>query len=214
MRTIHFDDEHRRKHFEFFRKMNHPHFSVTANVTITRMLHELKAKDLPFMATVVWLVSRTANAIPQFRWRIRHEQVIEHEVVHPSFTIDTEHSDVFSFCEVKYRADYGDFIAAALDAIERTRQAPVFEDQPGRDDYLFLSSLPWVSFTAITHAMPYHPHDSVPRISWGKFFRQGDEWLLPLSVQAHHALVDGRQMGAFFESFQQCCDQYPTWLKR
>lgn len=214
MRTIRFNDEHRRKHFEFFRQMNHPHFSVTANVDITRMAHELKAKDLPFMATVVWLVTRTANAIEQYRWRIRGEKVVEHDVVHPSFAIDTEVSDVFSFCEVQYSEDYKAFLDVALATIETTRRNPVFEDEPGRDDYLFLSSLPWVSFTAITHAMNYHPHDSVPRITWGRFFRQGNQVLMPLSVQAHHALVDGRQMGAFFEMFQEFCNHYGDWLKR
>ena len=79
---------------------------------------------------------------------------------------------------------------------------PSLEDQPGRDDYLFLSAIPWVSFTSIQHAMHFHPHDSVPRISWGKFFEQNGKILMPVSIQAHHALVDGRHMGAYFETLQ------------
>ena len=212
MKEIHFDNEHRRKHFEFFRQMNHPHFSVTANVNITRLLHEVKAKGRPFMPTVVWLVSDAANSIPQFRQRIREEMVVEHEAVHPSFAIDTEVSDVFSFCEVKFQKDYEAFLQEAIATIEKTRKKPVFEDDPGRDDYLFLSSLPWVSFTAITHAMRYHPHDSVPRITWGKYFRQNNEVMMPLSVQAHHALVDGRQVGQFFDNMQRLCEEVSTWL--
>ena len=212
MKEIHFDNEHRKKHFDFFRRMNHPHFSVTANVNITRLLRKAKAKGKPFMPTVVWVVSDAANGIPQFRQRIRGEKVVEHEAVHPSFAIDTEVSDVFSFCEVKYQKDYRAFLQDAIATIEKTRKYPVFEDEHGRDDYLFLSSLPWVSFTAVTHAMAYHPHDCVPRITWGKYFHQSNEVMMPLSVQAHHALVDGRHVGLFFENIQRLCEEVSRWL--
>lgn len=213
MKVIHFENEHRRKHFEFFRQMNHPHFSVTANVNITRLLHEVKAKGKHFMPTIVWVVSDAANVIPQFRQRIREDIVVEHEAVHPSFAIDTEESEVFSFCEVKFQKAYPAFIQDAIATIEKNRKDPVFEDEHGRDDYLFLSSLPWVSFTAITHAMSFHPHDSVPRITWGKYFRQGNEVLMPLSVQAHHALVDGRHAGQFFEKAEYLFQNPLAWME-
>ena len=80
---------------------------------------------------------------------------------------------------------------------------PVFEDEEGRDDFLYLSAVPWVSFTSISHAMHYHPHDSIPRISWGKYFKDGDKTLMPLSLTAHHALVDGRNMGEYFNLFEK-----------
>ncbi|TFG78810.1 MAG: chloramphenicol acetyltransferase, partial [Flavobacteriales bacterium] len=47
-------------------------------------------------------------------------------------------------------------------------------------------------------AMPYHPGDSVPRITYGKFFEQDWKLMMPLNIQAHHALVDGHHLGAFF----------------
>jgi chloramphenicol O-acetyltransferase type A len=53
------------------------------------------------------------------------------------------------------------------------------------------------------HAMNYINPDSVPRIVWGKYFRQEGKIMLPLSVQAHHALVDGKQIGMYFEQFEK-----------
>jgi chloramphenicol O-acetyltransferase type A len=55
--------------------------------------------------------------------------------------------------------------------------------------------------------MHYSPVDSVPRISWGKYFEQGRQVMMPLSVQAHHAFVDGRHMGAFFTGLQNHLDR-------
>jgi chloramphenicol O-acetyltransferase type A len=203
MKYITFDNPHRQKHFEFFRNMNHPHFSITANVEIGPLLTQIKKEQLPFMPTMVWVTSQTANELAPFRQRIRGEKIVEHEIVHPSFAVDTDAADVFSFCEVPFSTDFHLFINQALETIEKMKSNPTFEDEENRDDYLFLSSIPWVSFSGITHAMSYHPHDSVPRITWGKYFEENGKILLPLSVQVHHALVDGKYVGYFFQKFEK-----------
>ena len=211
MKTITFDDPHRRRHFEFFRNMDQPHFNITANIEITGLLKNIKEKGWSFTPVIVYYLSRTANEIPEFRQRIREDRVVEHERVHPSFTVLTEVSTVFSFCEVKYRPDLNSFLQTAQQRVDQMQQAPSFEDEEGRDDYLFLSSFPWVSFTGFQHAMHYTPADSVPRIAWGKFFQDRERVLMPLSVQAHHALVDGRHMGAYFEKLQMLLAATDLW---
>ncbi len=198
MKTITFTNPHRKKHFDFFNGMNHPHFNISANVDITELLPYLKANNLPTTVSIVYLISRAANDIPEFKWRIRDGQVVAHETVQPSFTVPTLESDVFSFCTVAYDKTPATFIKRALNEIEKMSSSPSIEDEAGRDDFLFLSAIPWISFTAMQHAMHYHPCDSVPRISWGKFFEQNGRTLMPLAVQAHHAIVDGRHMGNYF----------------
>jgi chloramphenicol O-acetyltransferase type A len=213
-RHIHFKDPHRKKHFEFFRRMDQPHFSLVANVDITELRSCLQAGNLAFTPAIVYLLSRTANALPPFRQRIRGEQVVEHECVHPSYTVPTANSEVFSFCYVSYQPNVPAFLKAAQAAAEKMYHHPRFEDEAGRDDLLFLSAIPWVSFTGLTHAMHYHPVDSVPRISWGKYFTQDSRTLLPLAVQAHHALVDGRHMGQYFNELQLLLDQSAAFFAR
>ena len=207
MKVIEFSDEHRRKHFEFFRNMSHPHFNICSRVEISQLLSVLKARQLRFSPTIVYSIARTANEIPAFRQRIREGLVVEHESVHPSFTVLTEASDVFSFCTVTYQSSYSTFTRDTLDKIATMQKQPSMEDEEGRDDYLYLSAIPWVSFTGIQHAMPDNPADSVPRIAWGKYYKEGNKVWLPLSVQAHHALVDGLQMGLFFEKIQVLLSQ-------
>ena len=205
MKKVKFDSEHRKKHFAFFNHMNHPHFNITANVDVTNLLQHIKSQQLPMTFSIVYVLSRVANEIQEFRWRIRGNDVIEHNAVHPSFTVATDKADVFSFCTVPYQLDSKSFIVDASRINEAMKTNPSIEDEPGRDDYLFMSPIPWISFTGIQHAMHYHPHDSVPRITWGKFFTQNQRSLMPLSVQAHHALVDGRHMGAYFNYIEEIC---------
>lgn len=203
MKTINFNNPHRKKHFDFFRKMDQPHFNLVANVDITSFLQHIKQHQLSFTVPIVYIISRVANELPAFRWRIRGEQVVEHESVQPSFTVPTDVSDVFSFCTVEYSPDVTTFFQRAQATIEEMKTNPNFEDEEGRDDFLFLSAIPWVSFTGLSHAMHYSPPDSVPRISWGKYFTQNERQLMPLAVQAHHAVVDGSDMGRYFEKVQE-----------
>ena len=215
MQLITFNDPHRQKHFEFFNAMDQPHFSLTANVDISTLLPYLKEQGISFTPAIVYLITRTGNEIPAFRWRIRGEAVVEHAYAHPSFTVLTEVSDVFSFCYVEYAPDAMDFVSRAKAAIQRMQVEPEMEDDPDRDDYFFLSSIPWVSFTNIQHAMHYSPADSVPRITWGRYFRQGDQVLMPLSVQAHHAVVDGQDVGRYFNRIQELMnDPSPVFRRK
>jgi chloramphenicol O-acetyltransferase type A len=100
---------------------------------------------------------------------------------------------------VPYSPHFEDFILRAEDIMDKMSREPSLEDEEGRDDFLFLSSFPWVSFTGFQHAMHFHPADSVPRFAWGKYFEENGKIKMPLSVQAHHALVDGIHTGRFFE---------------
>lgn len=203
MKEIIFKSEHRQKHFEFFNTMARPHFNITAPVEITGLPEFLKKRKLPTNPSIVYLVARAANEIPEFRWRIQDGKVYEHETVQPSFTVYTEVADVFSFCTVPYEKDARKFIKNADTISKKMRTEPSLEDEEGRDDFLFLSAIPWVSFTGFEHAMHYQPSDSVPRMVWGKFYESGGKRFMPLSVQVHHAVADGRHVGQYFQKLEE-----------
>lgn len=204
MKTVPFTSEHARKHFDFFRAMDQPHFGITANVDITHFLAAVRASAaLRFTPAMVYLIARTAHEVPQFKRRIRGEEVIEHDYVRPSFAVPTKEAEVFSFCTVNYDPDPWTFHRLAEDQMEKMKHTPSFEDEHGMDDYLFLSTFPWASFTSVQHAMSTSPADSVPRIVWGKYFKVADKVVMPLAVHAHHAVVDGSHLGKYFQQMER-----------
>ena len=207
MKLIQITNPHTKKHFDFFNGMAQPHFNITSNVDISVFFDFIKKEGLPFTPMMVYVISRCANEIIEFRWRIRNDQIVEHENVHPSFTVKTDFSKTFSFCYVDYQKDLKLFVKSAIENMEKMKKEPSFEDEPGRDDLLFLSAIPWVSFTGFQHAMRGGNADSVPRIVWGKFFEQDGKKLMPLSVSAHHAIVDGQQVGEYFIAIQKLLNE-------
>ncbi len=201
MRTIDLESWPRREHFELYGAMAYPHFSMCANVDLTAFHDAVVKAGVSFTVATVYVISRVANDIPEFRYRIRDGEVIEHEIVHPATTILTG-EDVFNFCWFEYCEDFAVFAKEAAAQIARVKEQEALEVKPGRDDALYMTSIPWVSFTSFMHPLPLNPADSLPRFAWGRFFRDGESLKMPLSVQAHHALVDGIHMGRYFAEMQ------------
>ena len=202
MRHINLETWPRTGHFKEFSNWDYPHFSMCANVDLTVFNPVIKQRNISFTIAIMYLIARTANEIPEFRYRIRSRAVVEHEIVHPSTTILTN-GDLFTFCSVDYTEDFSVFAARAAEKISYVKEHPTLEDEPEQDNLLFMTSIPWVSFTSFMHPLKLYPADSVPRFAWGKFFEEGKSLKMPLSVQGHHALMDGLHVGRFYSIIQE-----------
>ncbi|XOV81202.1 MAG: CatA-like O-acetyltransferase [Aestuariibacter sp.] len=184
--------------FKHFKEYEAPHFNVVADVDIGRLLKVCKANNISSYAAIIYLVSKVSNSIEEFRYRIRGEEVVLHDVVHPSFTVMGK-DDTFSYCSAPFNESPKQFFTIAQQRIDSAKEQPTLNDGNDDDHYLYMSCLPWVKFTSVTHAMRLNPTDSIPRYSWGKYCQQGDAVMMPLAVQVHHALADGLHVGLFYQ---------------
>jgi chloramphenicol O-acetyltransferase type A len=211
MRVIDLEAWARKDHFDTFRTWALPHFHVTADVDVTLLRNALVGRAIPFTAAVIHVLARAANDLPEFRRRIRGDTVVEHDVVHPSSTI-LVHGDLFSFCHFEYCDDLQGFTEGYVERTNAVRKQPTLAD-PARDDLLFMTAIPWVSFTSFMHPLATIPPDSIPRFAWGQYRKQGDRITMPLGVQGHHALMDGLHVGRYFQIVQSYLDQPQQYLE-
>ncbi|NFS94181.1 chloramphenicol acetyltransferase [Clostridium botulinum] len=211
MKLIDIENWKRKDHYNFFRQVDYPHFNICGNTDITKFYKYIKENELPFFISILYASTKTANSIKEFKLRIRGDKVIEHETVNPSFTIITD-EEVFSFCRSNYTDNFNEFKTNTLKEIEKVKNNISIEDEPGQDDLLYITSIPWVSFTNITHPIQMNPVDSIPRIAWGKYFEEGGNIKLPISVDVHHALVDGVHIGQYFNIIQEIIDNPAKYL--
>lgn len=197
-RSIDLDSWPRRDAYELFRKMAFPYLSLTADVDVTDLKAYASRSSHAFTVGLVFALARGANAVPALRQRLRGEEVVEFEIVHPSITVSSSKGR-FTFCQLPYDERFEEFAEPAAKRIEGARRSPGLWTEEDRDDFLFMTALPWIAFTGMIHPVPLNPPDSVPRIAWGQYRDMGGRWRMPLNIQAHHALVDGAHVGAFYE---------------
>lgn len=198
MRRINLEDWSRRAQFEHYQGIDYPYFNVTVPVEVTGLKEAARSLASTFTIALVYLLSKAANQQLEFRTRLRADHVVEHDVVHPSITVLAE-GERLAFCTIPFTLDFQRFHERAQASIEQARKAPSLIDPPGRDDMLFMTSIPWVSFSGIMHPVPLNPADSVPRIAWGKMSLAAGSQRMPLSVQCNHAVMDGLHVGRYYE---------------
>ncbi|MBL4907883.1 MAG: chloramphenicol acetyltransferase [Sneathiella sp.] len=207
MREIDLATWNRRKPYELFRASASPHFGVTADIDITRFINDIKPTGLSVFNAILFAIMKAVNSIPEFRTRFSGDKVYEYSVTHPSFTVPIEETQ-FAFCESQYSADWAEFNYLCNEAKEQARQQTQLEESTVTDQWTYLTCAPWMHFTAMTHAHN-GVEDCIPRIAWGKYTKRGDRWLMPLNVQAHHAIMDGYHVAKMFELTEKILREEP-----
>lgn len=202
MKIIEKESWPRKAHFDFFYSMEHPRFDLCTTIDITRFLAFVRAKKLPFYPAMIHCVMRALNEVEEFRLRIRDGQIVLHETVHPSFTDLNREDGLFKIVTVDMEEDMTEFCRhAKASSAAQTEYFPpaVFS---GRDDLIYITCVPWISFTQVTHPYSQSRDDSVPRVAWGKYEEQNGKATMPLSIEANHALADGYHVAEFVRLLQ------------
>lgn len=186
--------------FRFFRGHEQPFFNVCAPVDVGRTLALCRASGRSFSLAAWFLCLRAADAVEPLRYRLRGERVWVHDALDVGVTVLRD-DETFRFCYLRRADTFDAFAAGAARAIAAVRAAPADAPQgeEGRDDVLHGTVLPWLAFTSISHARRVPAADSVPKVAFGKYERRGERVDLPVSIEVHHALVDGLHVGRFHE---------------
>lgn len=193
----------RRDVFEFFRNFDKPYFNVTTQLDITELVALRGSPHFTNFLGYHYLALRTANEIEPFRYRLQNGKVVIHEVIHGGSTVLMP-NETFSFSYFDYHEDFERFAIEAARAIEAVRSGdPNFSPREDHQAVIHFTTLPWVSFTSFSHARNWGREDSIPKIAFGKFKRENNRILLPVSVEVHHALMDGLHVGHFFQNLER-----------
>ena len=195
-----------RRHLSrLFKDYDSPYFNVCADVDVTPLLSFVRERGLSFFVAYHYLSTKTANEIESFRYRLRGERVIVHERVHAGAIVLLP-DDSFTFVYFDYTDDFDAFHEHARALVAQAkREPPPLDARAGQDDLIYHSVIPWVSFTSISHARDSRQKNGIPKVAFGRYSETGGRIRMPVAVEAHHALMDGRHAGRFFERLQGHC---------
>ena len=199
-RVINMEQAPRREQYAYFRTFANPYVGLTVNVDITGLMPGEARGESLFLLTL-YAVSRAANSVPELRRRMREQEVVEYSWCPTSHTVALDNG-AYCYCRLSADMPLEDFLPYAQAAQMRAKQAPSLDDGEDGESLFFISCVPWVTYTAMVQPVPI-PADSNPRITWGKYFCQKDRTLLPVTLLAHHALVDGIHIAQFYEALDR-----------
>jgi chloramphenicol O-acetyltransferase type A len=195
--------------FRLFRSYAKPHYAVTTRIDVTRLMAVLKPEGVSPYRACLFAIGAGIHAVPEFKMRFRGDVVIAHDRIELSMTVPMSNGN-FSYAYVPFSAGFADFDTIARQIIDKAATGGTLNANRGeRDDLAYLSCMPWLDYTSINNALP-GPDDCIPRLSWGKIVPKGDGWDMAMTIEVHHALVDGRQVGDCFGAVQAALDGLKT----
>jgi chloramphenicol O-acetyltransferase type A len=191
----------RKAHFDFFRKYDEPFHGICVDVDCERAYERAKALGTSFFLYYLYQSIKAVNETEALCYRLEGEEVFHYNPINVGTTVDRADGS-FGFCYLPFSSDYAVFEKTALTEMEKVRSQQDLVEKAERHDLVYYSSLPWLKFTGLSHARHFQRRESIPKITFGKITMVNGRRQMPMSVHVHHALVDGRHVGAYVERFQ------------
>ncbi len=197
-----FESWSRRELFEFFINYSNPYFNVCTSVDVTNLISVVRERpDVKVSSGLHYFALRAANETEPFRYRLKEGKVIVYDVIHGGTTVLLE-NESFAYAYFEYQPDFLRFVADMAKGVEDVKKGGSLKPTM-RDDVIYHTTLPWISFTSFSHARTPGRGESIPRIVFGKFTQVNDRITMPISVEVHHALMDGLHVGRFLTRFEE-----------
>lgn len=190
--------------FAFYQGFADPTFELAVEVELGDLPDRARASGASLFAATLYALGVAVHAVDGFRLRIRGEQVVLHDVVHPGF-VALGADEQLRFCGVRWSADWPTFAAAVRDGSAAAAAEPGVREAHPSDDAFFVSAMPWLVVRSARHARSGGAGDCVPKFTWGKV-RPGAPLVLCLS--AHHGLVDGADVRRLVDAMQVAAERW------
>lgn len=188
----------RSAHYDFFGGMSDPFYALTFPVDITPLRAWCRARGLSFYMAMVYGVTKAMERVDAFLYKDRNGVIVKHDRLIPSFTDLRPGSDLFYIVTVEAGEDPEEFCRRAK-ARSAEQTGFITSGDWAEDELVYFTCLPWFPVTAFTNERDLNPSDSVPRVSWGRWRQEGDRYLLDLSLELNHRLLDGVHVGKFYD---------------
>lgn len=202
MQEINIETWDRKEHFLHFQKIDYPSYNLAFDVDITSLLPVVKENKLNFYYTMIFLTTLTAAEVKAFLYRYRDGKVFLHNSLDVSFTDINDDSELYKCINTRFSYNYREFIAMAEKASKNQKQFMVSRECDNIDDIIYITTIPWISFTGLVNPIHLDKNDSIPRFAWGRYYNRDNKMKLPYCVQASHAFVDGIHLAKFKQQLE------------
>jgi chloramphenicol O-acetyltransferase type A len=207
-RIIDVQSWNRKEHFEFFSSFDDPFFGIVSEIDCTKAYQNCKANQYSFFLYYLYQSLVAVNEIEEFRYRIDEGNVVCFDTISASSTIGRE-DGTFGYSNIHYAPTFDEFIVNANKEIEAVKKSSGIRlnDEAKRLDTIHYTSLPWFKLNSITHPRNFKYKDSVPKISFGKYYEQNGKKIMNVAINAHHGLMDGIHIGSYLKLYQKLMDE-------
>ncbi|MFA6829316.1 MAG: CatA-like O-acetyltransferase [Bacilli bacterium] len=173
--------------------------TMTYSLDITKAYNFAKNRNEKINIVLLYLVSQAINSRDDYKlfYDYKKDELRCYEVSNPIHYIFNKETETCKPVYSYYNPDYEIFYKTI---IEDTKKAEK-DDYVGKENepnFFNTSAMPWISYDSFSLELPDGYLYLNPNINWGKFHKEGDRILLPITIRMNHAGADGYLLSKFF----------------
>ncbi len=194
--------------FYYFSKMAPTGYSLTVDIDVSKLLSVTKEKNLKFFPTYLWLVTRNLNRQMEFKCAVKDGVLGYYDTLTPMYATWHEESHSFSFLWTGFSEHFKDFYEDYLENQKKygSNHSLLARPELPPENAYTISAVPWIEFKHFAvHSYENKPY-FFPSVEAGKYHKEGDKVVMPLSLTCHHATTDGYHISEFLKSLQENID--------
>lgn len=197
----------RKPYFDHYFNQIRCTYSITVNIDITNVLSFKDRNKVKLYPLLIYVISKAVNKYEEFRTAINDRgEIGVWETLSPCYTVFHKNSESFSNIWTEWNDDLNLFLSNFEQDSKRFGQIDRIDAKPNTPANVFpISSLPWTTFTGFNLNIFADGTYLLPIFIYGKYFKDGNRYLIPLSIQVHHAVCDGFHVSRLINEIQQEC---------
>ncbi|WMJ23400.1 type A chloramphenicol O-acetyltransferase [Paludicola sp. MB14-C6] len=204
----------RKEYFNHYLNTVRCTYSMTANIDITNLLALSKKSKKKLYPVMIYMITTVVNKHEEFRCSFDTNKKLGcWNKMNPSYTIFHKEDESFSSIWSEYNNDLSVFYGNAMNDIQQYSNAVGFLPKPNEPSNTFpISCIPWTSFTGFQLNIYNEGDYLLPIFTIGRYFEQDGKWLLPISIQVHHAVCDGYHVSRFINELNEMAANANEWF--
>ena len=197
----------RKPYFDHYFNQIRCTYSITVNIDITNVLSFKDRNKVKLYPLLIYVISKAVNKYEEFRTAINDRgEIGVWETLSPCYTVFHKDSESFSNIWTEWNDDLNLFLSNFEQDSKRFGQIDRIDAKPNTPANVFpISSLPWTTFTGFNLNIFADGTYLLPIFTYGKYFKDGNRYLIPLSIQVHHAVCDGFHVSRLINEIQHEC---------
>ena len=176
-----------------------PMVTLTKTFDVTRLCKVCRRKDLKFNKLLCWCMGRAASRIDEFYLLPKDGKLYKFDRLAINVIVDNAKGGI-STCDVPYSDDFQQF-SRDYDAI--TLKCSTSCEEIADEEAMILGTSAVTGTELDSLVNQYSGIYNNPFLAWGRYRKHWFCVKLPISMQFHHAQMDGGHAARFLESLQQ-----------
>lgn len=198
----------------YYRKGVYRHFSedckcsvsITARVDVTELKKRSDETGTKFYLNFLYVLAKVLNSRDDYRmgylWQT--DTLICYDRINPTQYVFHDDTETCTPVYTEYFEDYEKFYRGALSDLEKAKSTHEYGlDTKNHPNWFDASFISWLSYDSLNIELPDGYLFFAPIINWGKYRKEGERLMMPVTVRLNHAIADGYLVAKVFKLLEE-----------